>query len=90
MDITSPRFTDETAARKHLESLRWPQGPFCPHCGSFDATALRARSIAPVWSSAMTAVSNTPSQSAPCSNAQRFRSTSGCSPTICCAPQRRA
>ena len=43
MDITSPRFTDETAARKHLESLRWPQGPFCPHCGSFDATRLEGK-----------------------------------------------
>ena len=28
------RFTDETAARKHLESIRWPDGPICPHCGA--------------------------------------------------------
>jgi len=41
MDITSPRFTDETAAREHLESLQWPDGPFCPHCGSFNATRLQ-------------------------------------------------
>lgn len=40
MDITAPRFTDENAARQHLESLRWPDGPFCPHCGSFNATRL--------------------------------------------------
>lgn len=40
MDITAPRFVDEIAARKHLESLRWPDGPFCPHCGSFNATRL--------------------------------------------------
>ena len=40
MDITAPRFTDETAAREHLEALRWPQGPVCPHCGSFDATRM--------------------------------------------------
>lgn len=32
-DITNPIFTDETAARKHLESCRWPNGPVCPHCG---------------------------------------------------------
>jgi transposase-like protein len=29
-------YTDETAARKHLEKLLWPQGPFCPHCGNAD------------------------------------------------------
>jgi transposase-like protein len=26
-------YTDETAARKHLEALQWPDGPVCPHCG---------------------------------------------------------
>ncbi len=26
-------YTDETAARKHLEALQWPEGPVCPHCG---------------------------------------------------------
>ena len=30
-------YTDETAARKHLERLLWPQGPFCPHCGNADS-----------------------------------------------------
>lgn len=43
MDITAPRFTDESAARKHLESLRWPEGPICPHCGSLDATRLEGK-----------------------------------------------
>lgn len=33
-DLTSPIYTDEDAARAHLESLRWPNGPVCPHCGS--------------------------------------------------------
>jgi transposase-like protein len=32
-DLTNPIFTDEKAARKHLEFLRWPNGPVCPHCG---------------------------------------------------------
>ncbi|MBA3916282.1 MAG: transposase [Acidobacteriales bacterium] len=27
------RFTDEQAARKFLEDLRWPKGPECPRCG---------------------------------------------------------
>lgn len=43
MDITAPRFTDENAAREHLESLRWPVGPYCPHCGSFNAKRLPAQ-----------------------------------------------
>ena len=36
MDFTLPRFTDENAAREHLEALRWPSGPVCPHCGGAD------------------------------------------------------
>lgn len=32
-DITNPIFTDVDAAREHLEGLRWPNGPVCPHCG---------------------------------------------------------
>lgn len=43
MNITAPRFTDADAAREHLEALRWPQGPVCPHCGSFDAKRLPAQ-----------------------------------------------
>jgi transposase-like protein len=31
--FTAPRFTNEDAARAHLESIRWPSGPVCPHCG---------------------------------------------------------
>lgn len=42
MSIYAPQFTNETAAREHLEAIRWPQGPFCPHCGSFDAKPLPA------------------------------------------------
>lgn len=26
------RFTDQDAARAHLETLQWPEGPICPHC----------------------------------------------------------
>lgn len=32
-DIDDPIFTDADKARAHLESLRWPKGPVCPHCG---------------------------------------------------------
>jgi transposase-like protein len=30
------RFTDEGAARAHLEAVQWPEGPICPHCGTVD------------------------------------------------------
>ena len=30
---TIPRFTNDDAAREHLEAIRWPNGPICPHCG---------------------------------------------------------
>ena len=39
-DLTAPHFTDEDKAREHLEALRWPTGPFCPNCGSFNAKRL--------------------------------------------------
>jgi transposase-like protein len=34
--LNEPRFTDEEAARKHLEAIRWPSGPVCPHCGGIE------------------------------------------------------
>jgi transposase-like protein len=33
---TEPRFNDEDAARAHLESVYWPNGPICPHCGGVE------------------------------------------------------
>src|SRR3546814_9182053 len=41
MDIFQPHFTNEDKARERLEAIRWPEGPFCPHCGSFNATRLQ-------------------------------------------------
>jgi transposase-like protein len=41
-------YTDEKAARKHLESLNWPDGPICPHCGTVnEATKLSGKSTRP-------------------------------------------
>lgn len=41
-------YTDENAARKHLEGLLWPNGPVCPHCGTGDeATLLKGKSTRP-------------------------------------------
>jgi transposase-like protein len=34
MDLTNPIYQDANLARQHLEALRWPNGPICPHCGS--------------------------------------------------------
>ena len=34
--FTAARFHDEDAARKYFESLRWPDGPVCPHCGGLE------------------------------------------------------
>jgi len=36
INLTDPVFTDETKAREHLEAIRWPDGPTCPHCGELD------------------------------------------------------
>jgi transposase-like protein len=33
-DLTNPIFKDPDAARAHLEQLRWPFGPVCPHCSA--------------------------------------------------------
>jgi len=38
------RIGDEDSARKLLESIRWPEGPVCPHCGEIgNARRLEAR-----------------------------------------------
>lgn len=39
-NLTAPHFTNEDKAREHLEALRWPEGAFCPHCGSLNAAKL--------------------------------------------------
>jgi transposase-like protein len=38
-DLQNPIFNDEDAAREALEAVRWPNGPFCPHCGSVERIA---------------------------------------------------
>jgi transposase-like protein len=41
MDLTNPIFTDANAARVYLEQQRWPNGPYCPHCGNSDPEQIR-------------------------------------------------
>ncbi len=35
-NLTDPIFHDEDKARAHFEAIRWPNGPYCPHCGNAD------------------------------------------------------
>src|ERR1700730_2429999 len=49
-NLQDPRFTDETAARKALEAVVWPNGPACPHCGNADSdkiAKLSTKSVRP-------------------------------------------
>ena len=34
--LNAPHFHDEEAAFTKLESIVWPDGPICPHCGATD------------------------------------------------------
>jgi transposase-like protein len=50
VDLTNPIFTDLDKARAHFEAIRWPQGCYCPFCGSFDrVAALGGKSMGPGW-----------------------------------------
>jgi transposase-like protein len=35
-DLQNPALRDDDKAREALEAIRWPDGPFCPHCGNSD------------------------------------------------------
>lgn len=35
-DLNQPHFQDAEKAREHLEAIRWPNGPVCPHCGGLE------------------------------------------------------
>jgi transposase-like protein len=38
-NLTDSIFNDEDSARKHLESIRWAKGRYCPHCGEAERTS---------------------------------------------------
>lgn len=40
INLTDAIFHDDDAARAHLESIRWPNGPVCPHCGNSDQATI--------------------------------------------------
>lgn len=43
MQFTKIAQLNADEARKHLEGLRWPTGPVCPHCGSITVYPLKAK-----------------------------------------------
>lgn len=49
--LNKPHFQDADKAREYLETLRWPNGPVCPHCGSIgDHYHLEGKATRPgVW-----------------------------------------
>jgi len=49
VDLTNSIYHDNDAARAHLESLLWPDGPVCPRCGVTDdrITKLKGKSTRP-------------------------------------------
>ena len=50
VDLTNPIFTNEDAARAHFEAIRWPNGPYCPYCGSINGVKpLGGKSMGPGW-----------------------------------------
>lgn len=50
IELSHPVYSNEIAARKHLEAIRWPDGVVCPHCGSTEgARELGGNSMGPGW-----------------------------------------
>ncbi|HVB82916.1 MAG TPA: IS1595 family transposase [Candidatus Binataceae bacterium] len=49
VDLRSPKFHDDDAAREHVESVLWPDGPVCPRCGVMGdrITKLQGKSTRP-------------------------------------------
>jgi transposase-like protein len=41
--FNEPRYNNPEAAREYLESVRWPRGPVCPHCGQHGAYKLTSK-----------------------------------------------
>lgn len=46
--LNEPHFHDEQAAIDRLETILWPNGPICPHCGNVDKVyAIKGKSARP-------------------------------------------
>src|SRR5918999_5922566 len=42
--VVDAKFQDPLVAAEYLESLRWPNGPVCPHCGESERKPYRLKS----------------------------------------------
>ena len=51
VELSNAVYHDEDAARAHIESIRWPDGPVCPHCGVVNegVRPLAGKSMGPGW-----------------------------------------
>ena len=51
VELSSPIYHNEDAARAHLQAVRWPDGPICPHCGVVNEgiRPLLGESMGPGW-----------------------------------------
>ncbi|MGH8230853.1 MAG: transposase, partial [Steroidobacteraceae bacterium] len=47
MATTIPEFQNEEEAREFLESVRWPNGPVCPHCGHQGGWVVKGKGARP-------------------------------------------
>ena len=48
--LSDPVFHDEDAARLYLQEVRWPDGVYCPFCGTLDGVkSLGGDSMGPGW-----------------------------------------
>jgi transposase-like protein len=45
-DLANPIFTDEAKATAHMEADRWPDGAYCPHCGSLNVHKMAGKTQA--------------------------------------------
>src|SRR5437870_12238748 len=44
--LTNPIFHDEAKATAHMEADRWPEGVYCPHCGSVNVHRMAGKTQA--------------------------------------------
>ncbi len=49
-ELSNPAYTSEEAARLYIEAICWPDGAFCPFCGTKDdVKVLGGKSMGPGW-----------------------------------------
>src|SRR5579883_1381539 len=48
-DLTNSIFTTEEKATAHMEADRWPNGAYCPFCGSFNVHKMAGKTQAGMW-----------------------------------------